>query len=198
MPDHGWRAWVALAAVLLVASLVAWPMPAALIDWQPGRALAEPWRLFTAAAVHWSEGHLAANAVAAVVVAALGWAARLPVAAALAWLVAWPLTHLGLLARPELAHYGGLSGVLHAGVAVAVWWLVAQERGARRAVGVLVGLALIIKLVLERPFGDVLQAAPGWDIALAPIAHATGTIAGFACAGVAWWWARAWHQNRGR
>ena len=33
--------------------------------------------------------------------------------------VAWPLTHLSLLARPEVMHYGGLSGVLHAGVAVA-------------------------------------------------------------------------------
>jgi hypothetical protein len=30
-----------------------------------------------------------------------------PIAAA--WLIAWPLTQLGLLARPDLVHYGGLS-----------------------------------------------------------------------------------------
>ncbi len=198
MADRGWRAWVALAAVMLLGSLAAWPLPSAPIDWQPDRVFGEPWRAFSAAFVHWSEGHLAANAVGAVVVAALGVAARLPVAAAVAWLAAWPLTHLGLLARPELAHYGGLSGVLHAGVAVASGWLVVQERGARRAVGALVALGLIVKVMLERPFGPVLQAAPGWDIALAPIAHATGTIAGFACAAVVWVWARARLQNRRR
>jgi hypothetical protein len=32
------------------------------------------------------------------------------------------------------------------------------------------------------------------DIAVAPIAHATGVIAGFACAGAV----LAWHQNRAR
>jgi rhomboid family GlyGly-CTERM serine protease len=192
--ERGGRAWVALAVLMLAGSLAAWPLPSALIDWQPDRAFGEPWRLFSAAFVHWSEGHLAANAGAAVVVAALGVVARLPVPAAGAWLAAWPLTHLGLLARPELAHYGGLSGVLHAGVAVAVTWLVVQERGARRAVGAMVALGLVVKLVLERPFGPVLQMAPGWDIALAPVAHATGTIAGFACAAVAW----MWHQNRRR
>jgi hypothetical protein len=36
--------------------------------------------------------------------------------------------------------------------------------------------------------------AAGMDIAVAPIAHATGVIAGFACAGAV----LAWHQNRAR
>ena len=40
-------------------------------------------------------------------------------AAALAWALAWPLTHLALLAEPALLRYGGLSGVLRAGAAVA-------------------------------------------------------------------------------
>jgi len=54
----------------------------------------------------------------------VGWRARAPRAAAFAWFVAWPLTHL-LMAVPDsahlaqsLQHYGGLSGVLHAGVVV--------------------------------------------------------------------------------
>jgi rhomboid family GlyGly-CTERM serine protease len=188
------RAWLALAAVMLAGSLLAWPLPAALLDWQPERAFREPWRAFTAAFVHWSESHLVANLLGAVLLAALGWAGRLPTAAAAAWFAAWPLLHLGLLLRPALAHYGGLSGVLHAGVAVATLWLVVQARGPRRAVGAMVAMGLVAKVALEHPFGDLLQTAAGLDIAVAPIAHATGVIAGFACAGAA----LAWHQNRAR
>ncbi|MCZ8109788.1 MAG: hypothetical protein ACK5Y8_04525 [Betaproteobacteria bacterium] len=191
---RGWRAWAALAALLAAGSLLAWPLPAALLDWQPGRALAEPWRAVTAAFVHWSEGHLIANLGAAALVAAYGWAAALPRPAALAWLLAWPLTHLGLLLRPELAHYGGLSGVLHAGVAVATLWLVVAARGGRRVVGVLMGAGLLAKILSERPWAGLLQQAEGWDIALAPIGHATGTIAGLACAAAL----LARRKNRGR
>jgi rhomboid family GlyGly-CTERM serine protease len=180
--SQGWRAWAALAALLAAGSALAWPLPAALLDWQPERGLAEPWRAFTAAFVHWSDGHLVANLGAATLVAAYGWAAALPRAAALAWLLAWPLTHLGLLLRPELAHYGGLSGVLHAGVAVTTLWLVVAARGGRRVVGVLMGAGLLAKIMSERPWAGVLQQAEGWDIALAPIGHATGTIAGLVCA----------------
>ncbi len=187
-------AWVALSALLAVGSVLAWWLPSALLDWQPDRAAAEPWRAVTAAFVHWSEGHLIANLGAAALVAAYGWAAALPRAAALAWLLAWPLTHLGLLLRPELAHYGGLSGVLHAGVAVATLWLVVVGRGGRRLVGALMAVGLVAKLLSERPWGPALQQAEGWSIALAPIGHATGAIAGLACAAAL----LAWRKNQGR
>lgn len=166
----------------MLGALVAWPLPAALLDWQPGLASTEPWRAFSAAFVHWSTQHLAANLGAAALLLALGWAARLPRAAALAWLAAWPLTHLGLLLKPELAHYGGLSGVLHAALAVAASWLLVRSRGARRAIGAALALGLVVKVMAERPFGEPLRQAAGWDIALAPVAHASGAIAGFACA----------------
>lgn len=129
--------------------------------------------------------HLAANLGAAVAVAAFGWAARLPRAAALAWAAAWPLTHLGLLWRSELAHYGGLSGVLHAGVAVAVAWLLWRGHGRRRAIGAVVGAGLALKLLLEQPWGLALRQTTDWDIAVAPLAHATGALAGLLCAAVA-------------
>ena len=48
------------------------------LDWQPGRARAEPWRAFSAVAVHYSGLHLAANLAGTVLVAALGRVARLP------------------------------------------------------------------------------------------------------------------------
>lgn len=196
--DRGWKAWAALCALLLLGALGAWPWPSALLDWQPERATTEPWRLWSAAFVHWSEGHLAANALGALVLMALGWAARLPLGATAAWLLAWPLTHAGLWLRPELAHYGGLSGVLHAGVAVAATWLVLAAQGGRRAVGGLLLAGLLAKLVSERPWGEVLQHSAGWDIALTPWAHASGTVAGITCTIACALALRARPQNRRR
>jgi rhomboid family GlyGly-CTERM serine protease len=171
-------AWALLAALLAAMAGLAWFVPRELLDWQPGLALREPWRALTAALVHWSALHLGANLLGAVVVAAFGWAARLPAAAAVAWLAAWPLTQLGLLLRPDLLHYGGLSGVLHAGVAVAALWLVFD----RRWLGVAVSAGLVIKVLLEAPWGPPLRELAGWDIRIAPFAHATGAVAGTACA----------------
>ena len=179
------QAWLSLAAALAAASVLAWWAPAWALDWQPALAWSEPWRAFTAAFVHWSPLHLGANLGATAAVAAFGWAAKLPPQAALAWGAAWPLTHLGLLLRPELAHYGGLSGLLHGGVAVVVLWLLVRERGRRRAIGAMVAVGLVAKLWLEQPWGPVLRPAADWDIALAPLAHATGAVAGLACGGVA-------------
>jgi hypothetical protein len=120
-----------------------------------------------------------------VVVAALGWVARLPAPAALAWALAWPLTHWGLVMRPELAHYGGLSGVLHAGVMVAAVWLMLNAGPRlRRRIGLAMALGVVTKLWLETPWGAVLRTSPEWDIAVAPLAHATGALAGAGCAAV--------------
>lgn len=170
--------WSLLAALLAVAAAIAWFVPRGNLDWQPALALHQPWRAFTAAAVHWSALHLGANLLGAVVVGVFGWAARLPSAATFAWLAAWPLTQLGLLLRPDLVHYGGLSGVLHAGVAVAALWLAFERRWLGFAV--LAGLA--IKVLLEAPWGPPLRDVAGWDIRIAPLAHATGALAGAACA----------------
>ena len=192
-PIAGCRAWLAVAAAGLAGSLLAWWLPANLLDWQPDLAGREPWRAVTAAWVHWSLRHLAANLAGVLVVAALGWVARLPGRAALAWALAWPLTQLGLLLRPELAHYGGLSGVLHAGVAVAAVWLMlggglgrgpSQGGRLRRRIGLAIALGVVAKLWLETPWGPALQTSPEWDIAIAPLAHATGALAGAACAGL--------------
>ncbi len=192
LPLNAGRAWVGLAAALAAASLLAWWLPAAGLDWQPARAAAEPWRAFSGALVHWSPAHLGANLLGAAVVAALGRAARLPTRAALAWALAWPLTQLGLLLQPALVHYGGLSGVLHAGVAVAALWLLVRDAGRRRAWGGAIALGLLAKIVLEAPWGPPLRPPTGllgggWDIATAPLAHATGAAAGVICATLALW-----------
>lgn len=181
------RTWPTLAGLLGAASLLAWWWPAASIDWQPALAGDQPWRAWTAAFVHWSALHLAANLAGAAVVGALGAVARLPPAMTLAWFVAWPLTQLSLLLRPELARYGGLSGVLHAGVAVVALWLLVHERGRRRWIGAAIAGGLLIKIALEAPWGPALREGGGWDIKIAPLAHAGGAVAGTVCAGLMLW-----------
>ena len=141
--------------------------------------------------MHWSGGHRWANIAGTVLVGALGWRAHCDRFDSLAWFVAWPLTHLGLLLQPRLAHYGGLSGVLHAGVAVAAVSLLLRERGARRALGVAILLGVALKVGLEQPWLSVLQRVPGWDIAIATGAHLSGALVGVTCAFVAALWRRA-------
>jgi rhomboid family GlyGly-CTERM serine protease len=182
----GW-AWCAVAAALALGSALAQGRSPAAIDWQPGLAASQPWRAFSAAFVHYSALHLAGNAAGLALAAALGVAARTPWRQALAWLAAWPLTQLGLLLQPDLAHYGGLSGVVHAGVAiVCVHLLFAGHRwlGGAMLAGVL------LKVMSETPWGAPLRHPPDWDIAIAPLVHATGLVSGTSCAllaeGAAW------------
>ena len=179
------RLWLALCTVLATVALALWWAPTAWVDWQPAQAWHEPWRWWTAAGVHWSERHLVGNLAAVALVASYGWAAQVPARLAGAWFLAWPLTHLGLLLQPSLAHYGGLSGVLHAGVAAASFWLAWAGPGRRRVIGLLMLAGLATKLLTEAPWGDPLRHSAGWDIALAPLGHATGSIAGLLCAGLA-------------
>ncbi len=178
-PDGARWAWALPAAVLAAGTVVAFRVPSALLDWQPALAWAQPWRWWTAAWVHWSTLHLLANLAGLALVTALGLLARLPARAAWAWALAWPLTQLGLLLRPELPRFGGLSGVLHAGVAiVALHLLRSTAEPRRRRIGALLLLGLALKLALEAPWGPVLQPRPGWDIAVVPWSHLCGTAAG--------------------
>jgi rhomboid family GlyGly-CTERM serine protease len=190
--------WAALALVLAAGALACWFAPGSRTrwDWQPGLATAEPWRAWTAVWVHLSLRHLVVNLVGTALVAWLGWAACLPARSSLAWLLAWPLTQWGLSLAPALTYYGGLSGVLHAGVAVATVPLLAQP-GRSRCVGALLLLGLAVKIVHEQPWGPPVRWAAEWDIGVAPLAHATGALSGLACAlllqGV-----HRWAAGRGR
>ena len=179
----------ALGVSALAGSLGAGPcLPHALTNalrWSPELAITEPWRCISAAWVHLSRQHLVANLGGSVLVAALGVVAGCGPRAALAWALAWPLTHLGLLLQPTLSAYGGLSGLLHAGVAVACVHVIRAERGqrgARRWIGAALLAGLLAKLWLEAAWLGPLRQVPGWDIAIAPAAHASGAAAGLLCA----------------
>jgi rhomboid family GlyGly-CTERM serine protease len=180
--------WLAVAALLIAGGLIAaWADPQR-FDWQPGLAWQQPWRFWSSAWVHWSEQHRWVNVSATVLVAALGWRVPCDRPDAMAWFASWPLTQFGLLLQPELRHYGGLSGVLHAGVVVAAFALLQRQRGMRRALGGAILLAVALKIILEHPWQGALQRAAGWDIAIAPAAHLSGATAGLACAALAAVW----------
>jgi rhomboid family GlyGly-CTERM serine protease len=184
-------AWSALAVVLAFGAVLAWPADRTLIDWQPGLVTAQPWRAFSAVFVHYSSMHLAANLAGALLVGALGHVAGVPLRSVAAWLLAWPLTQLGLLLRPELLHYGGLSGVLHAGVAVLTLHLIVAGTHMQRRVAWALLAGLVLKVLSEAPWGPALRQSADWDIAVAPFAHATGVLAGVLCSALAEAWRRA-------
>jgi len=186
-------AWAGLSLGLAALAGLAWWLPREWLDWQPALWASEPWRALSAALVHWSAQHLTANLAGCGVLALLGWAGRLR--ATPAWLAAWPLTQLGLLAQPALAHYGGLSGLLHAGVAVAALELLARG-GRQRRLGAAIAAGLALKLWLEQPLGTPLRAVAGWDIAIAPFSHLSGALAGALSALVWLGWQRARASSR--
>ncbi len=175
--SHGQRGWAALAALLGLLSLLAWTQPSSGLDWQPSLAATEPWRAWTAVSVHWSRQHLLANLAACAVVGLFGWAAKLPLRCTWAWALAWPLTQALLLLQPGLQHFGGLSGVLHGGVAVVLVELLARG-GRERRIAAAVTAGLLIKLWMEQPLGSALRVVDGWDIAVVPFSHLTGAVAG--------------------
>ena len=185
VPPAAPRAWAACSLSLALTALLLWSAPREVLDWQPQLAATQPWRLWTAAFVHWSTQHLWANLLGCATVAAFGVAAGVPSHVAWAWLAAWPMTQGALALVPQLQHYGGLSGVLHAGVAAAALHLVWRAAGRRRIIGLAVLTGLALKLLLERPWQGVVQVVAGWDIALVPLAHVTGAASGLLCCAIA-------------
>ncbi len=175
----GAAAWLGVSAVLGGLGVFGARLPPDMFDWQPALALTQPWRSFSAVAVHYSDAHLLVNLVGAGIVAALGWAVRITPRACVAWLVAWPLTQLGLLFDAQLTHYGGLSGVLHAGVAIAALHVIRAGDSRQRGIGVAVGVGLLLKVALEFPWTP--HAHAGLGITVAPLAHVSGLAAGVAC-----------------
>lgn len=174
------RAFMLVGCALAFGAVLVRHIPARLLEWQPELAFSQPWRWWTAAWVHYSALHLLANLAGTALVVAFGIAAGAPSRVAAAWLLAWPLTQLGLLAEPRLHHYAGLSGVLHAGVAaVAVHALLGSPRRlGMQFLGAAVLAALAAKVWFEAPWAEPLQWRHGWDIAIAPAAHASGLVSG--------------------
>jgi rhomboid family GlyGly-CTERM serine protease len=178
LTQHRW-AWPAACAFAATGALLTSLAPPDALDWQPALAWSQPWRMVSAAWVHWSARHLAMNLAGCALIAVLGWRAQAGWPAVRAWALAWPLSQLGLLAQPTLRHYGGLSGVLHAAAAILGCHLIARGADRRsRVVGALLAVGLVAKVLSETPWGDPVRPVDGWDFLLAPAAHASGVLAG--------------------
>lgn len=153
----------------------------------------QAWRWASAAFVHYSFTHLGVNLLGCAAVAAFALVARLPREDVWAWWLAWPLSTLALVLWPQIQHYGGASGVLHAGVAV-VATLLLQAFGIRRWVGALVLAGLSAKVWLEAPWEHALHPDPVLGMSVAVAAHASGLLCG-ALSALAM---MAWRRHRAR
>lgn len=174
--------WRLLSVLLGVLAMLGWGIEPGTLDWQRALLLTQPWRLFSAVGVHYSPAHLLLNLAGLAAVAALGAVARIDSASAWAWVAAWPLTQLGLLLDPDLAHYGGLSGVLHAGVAIVAIHLLRGAASRERGIGAAILLGLVLKVGLEFPWSPP-ALHPALQIMVTPLAHLSGLVAGLVCGG---------------
>jgi hypothetical protein len=166
--------WLAVAGLLSVGSslLFALGEPAA---WALERT--QPQRLLVAGLTHWTALHWIGNLFGLGVLGLLGRRAGLGSRDALAWLLAGPLAHALLLLHPALPPYAGLSTWLHAGVAVAAIALL-RRGGQTRWIGLAIAIGLLVKLLLEQPWGPLLRPGDWWGGATLPLAHLAGVAVG--------------------
>jgi rhomboid family GlyGly-CTERM serine protease len=200
------KAWPSLCALIGVLSAVLWllhpPSYAAAqlpnpLTWDAARWTERPWTLWTASLVHLSGSHLLANLLALAALAVLGAALQARRSAALALFMAWPLGTVSLLLWPGVAHYRGLSGLIHAAV-LALWAHTAINSIAKPLSFVLLaGMAL--KLATEHAWSQPLAFDPDWGFNVVYAAHLSGAVAGAACGLLCCALALGWRgANRGR
>ena len=188
MPRPGFPAWSLVSLLLAI--------PAAWLGWH-GFDTAPSWclhpalglhgnplsRYWSSAWVHSNAAHLLSNLAGLALLLGLAWVYQLPARAALAWLAAWPLTHIVLLLDPRLDTYWGMSGVLHAGMAVIAITLIAHRTAdaavpRARTLGWSLLTFLVSKVWLENP--QLASVIPRTDLAMnvAPIGHLAGLATG--------------------
>ena len=157
-----------------------WPALAQSWALHPDAGLAQPaWVWWSTGWLHGSALHLSHNLMALGLIALLATASGVSTRAAIAWALAWPLTHLGMLLQPSLHTYIGMSGVLHAGVAVLCSQQIEPGRQRRlQLVGWIMLMGLGFKIFMENPWHMPLERPPGSDITVAPWAHLSGSVAG--------------------
>ncbi|MDR2991949.1 MAG: rhomboid family intramembrane serine protease [Burkholderiaceae bacterium] len=135
------------------------------------------WTLWTAPLIGLTPFHTFGNVLALAAVGVLGHTTGARPREALALLIAWPLSMLGLLLWPAVGWYAGLSGVIHAAAAIVVWRALTQ-RSARR-IGMLLAAGLLIKLLLERGWAVPVAFDSNWGFNVVYAAHLSGAFIGF-------------------
>ena len=148
------------------------------LAWDAVGWVLRPWTLWTAAWVPDSAGSLAANLLAFTALAVLGAWLRAGQAAALSLLLAWPLGTAALLLWPEVTHYRGLGGPVHA-AAMALWADLAF-RSSTKPLSFALFAGMGLKLLLEHGWTQPVAFDPSWGFNVVYAAHLTGALAGAA------------------
>ena len=184
-PAPGARAWVLTSIALALPALALGWVDAAHADLlhqhliatnTPAAYAARPWTAWTTAWVHLNPLHLAANLLGVVLVALLGLATRVDARSAGAWLLAWPLTFLALLPWPQIRYCVGLSGVLHAGVAVCAVTLIARRDAGPRWTGWGLMAGLLLKVLHEHAWNTFVSHHPLLGMDVVPAVHLSGVV----------------------
>lgn len=177
------KAWLSLCVLHAVASMLVWWAGDAWaweLTWRADTWLSRPWTLWTTAWVHINTPHLIGNQLAVGALAAAAWLMRPHAGASLAWLVAWPLLPPMLLWWPQVGYYVGLSGLVHAAVAVLAMHLVLGEmcipKARRWGWMLLTGLAA--KLLIERAWLWPVVWHDAADMSIVQVAHLSGAALG--------------------
>jgi rhomboid family GlyGly-CTERM serine protease len=142
-----------------------------------------PWALWTAPLVHLSAAHALANAfamAALLAIAALGGGRQLLRRYLMGLLIAWPLSTLSLALCPQVSSYVGLSGLIHAGIAL-LGILLLQ---CSRYLGLTLLLGLAVKLWQEQAWVQPVVWSADWGFNVVVVAHLYGAGVGLV---VGWW-----------
>lgn len=177
--------WLALCALHGTASMLVWWMGeplASVTIWRDQGWMNRPWTWWTSAWVHMNTPHLISNQLAVGALAAMAWVLRPDQWAALAWSLAWPLVALALPWWPQVGYYAGLSGLIHAAVAVVAVDLLTQPDSVPKARrwGGLLAAGLVVKLVFEQGWHWPVVWSEGLGISVVQAAHLVGAVAGAA------------------
>lgn len=180
------KLWLSLCLLHAVASMLVWWAGAPLaqvLTWRSDTWWQHPWTLWTTPWVHIHTPHLIGNQMAVGALAAMAWLVRPNALASAAWLMAWPTVALVLPLWPHIGYAVGLSGLIHAAVAVvAVHLLWGQGAlGPRhRRWGCVLAAGLGAKLALEQGWHWPVVWSNGADMSVVQAAHLTGAVAGLA------------------
>jgi len=178
------KLWLSLCFLHAVASMLVWwggPPVAQVLTWRADTWWQHPWTLWTTPWVHINTPHLIGNQMAVGALAAMAWLVRPNAVASVAWLLAWPTVALVLPLWPHIGYAVGLSGLIHAAVAVvAVHLLLDQDRfvPSSRRWGGLLAAGLLAKLLLEQGWHWPVVWSNSADMSVVQAAHLTGAVAG--------------------
>ena len=170
---------IAASAMLWLAAVEGLASPQHLA-WRADGWKAVPWTLWTAPLEHFMLAHALANALTLAALAALGSMLSAQPRDALALLLAWPLSTLGLLLWPQVGGFYGLSGVVHA--AAAILALRALMSSTTYRSGQWLAAGLLFKLALEHGWDTPVGFDTSWGFNVVYAAHLTGAGAGAAMA----------------